>query len=172
MSALSRRGPNRGIPAREACAVRPPTGSRRAREPLTRRLFGWIAGVLARLLPIAACTACWPAYTSVLSSLGITAVGSGRGHLLTVSLLLTGAMGMLAFDAYQNRRFTPLMFGVPGAGAILVANLSSSVYSSYAGSVLLLAAAVLNVVHNRRRVSTCDCQGSSSSCNTHKDECS
>lgn len=134
-----------------------------------RRILAGIAGVLAGLLPVAACPACWPAYASVLSSLGISVVGFGTGHLLTVSILLSFAIGMLAFDAYRSRRYKPLILGMLGAVAVLTSNLMSpsqvSSFASYGGSALLLCATILNVARNRQQItSSCDCQDGSSNC--------
>lgn len=129
-----------------------------------KRLLGGLAGVLSGVLPAVGCPACWPAYTSALSALGIGFVGFGTGHLLLVTAMAAVAFGMLLLDWRRHRYMGPLVPGLIGCTCIIGASVSASPpVVAYAGSAALLVAATWNglLVRRTRKKKTCTAHGCS-----------
>lgn len=85
-------------------------------------ILKWIAAfpaVAISLLPNVTCPACWPAYTALLSSVGVGFVATTR-YLFPLTLAFIAlALFSLAWGAWRRRRFGPLVVGLIGA-ALLV----------------------------------------------------
>lgn len=102
-------------------------------------------GIGVALLPKLACPLCWPAYTAVLSSLGLGFLIS-TAYLLPVTIaFLTLMLVVLAFRANRRRGYGPVCLGLIGVASVLIGkfNLESSPVF-YAGIGILVTAAVWN----------------------------
>ena len=79
-----------------------------------------LPGIGVSMLPKLACPACWPAYASVLSSIGLGFLISSVYLLpLTVGFLVL-ALGTMAFRASARRGYGPFLLGLAAAVGILV----------------------------------------------------
>lgn len=109
-------------------------------------------GPLALLLPLGVCAACWPAYSALLSFLGIGFLLS-EPYLLPVALVLvTVAVASLLFDAWPRGHYGPAVLGIAAssfglAGKFLLGN----AYVTIAGSAGLVAAALWSARPRRGR---------------------
>ena len=102
------------------------------------------------LVPKAICPVCSPAYTAVLSWLGL-------GFFATTYLLpLTGgflavALAMLLFRASTRRTWEPFWFGMIGAAAVLGGKFwINSPATTYLGVGFLIVASILNAIPTRQ----------------------
>lgn len=120
-----------------------------------RSIALWLAPSMATTaLPAVTCTACWPAYASFLSALGIGFVPIASRYLpwITVASLLVALAGI----GHRARSTVPVAVGSLGALAILggrfVLNLQALVY---AGVALLVGAALARMVTGADAVPSC-----------------
>lgn len=123
---------------------------------------GW-TGALAALpgiglafVPKLTCSACWPVYGALLSSLGMGFVLDASYLLpLTVAFLAVAA-GALAFRAKARRGYGPFAAGLAASAVIL---LGKFVFDSdpavYGGIALLVAASVWNAWPARTKAPAC-----------------
>lgn len=110
-----------------------------------KRFLSTVSGVVAAILPAAACPACVPAYASALSSLGVNFLGFGTGQFALVGILLSVALGMLAYDCKRHRRIGPLIIGLLGCACVVTSRIYfDQPLVSYAGSTAFLSAAIWN----------------------------
>lgn len=121
-----------------------------------------LPGVGISMLPKLACPACWPAYTGLLSSIGLGFLIS-EVYLLPLTLVfLILALGGLAFRANKRNGYRPFLVGLFGAlGTVLGKFVWESKYILYGAVGLLVVASVWNSWsrHNRREETSCaDCQ--------------
>ena len=113
-----------------------------ARHEATRNLAA-LPGILAAVLPKAACPVCVAAYAGAVSALGL-------GFLLTDRVLnpiIVGSLALsvvsVAWAARQRRRTLPLYLAVVGAAAIILGRMIWSVpLVVYVGMALLLGASL------------------------------
>jgi len=113
-------------------------------RPLKRALLA-APGVGASLLPKLTCPVCWPAYTGLVSSLGLGFLVSGRYLFAFTATLLLISVGALAFRAKGRRGYGPAALGLVAAAVVLVSKfLVESSPAIYAGLGLLIAASVWN----------------------------
>lgn len=122
---------------------------------------GFLAGpgVGVSLLPKLMCPACWPAYASILSSLGLGFLISARYLFPVTAVFLTLAVGSLWFRASQRRGFAPFWIGLFAASAILSGKFYfDAAAAMYGGAGLLVVASVWNGWPRRTSVAPCpDC---------------
>jgi mercuric ion transport protein len=104
-----------------------------------------LPGVGVSLLPKLMCPACWPAYASVLSSLGLGFLISTTYLLPLTALFLIVAVGSLGFRASGRRGLGPLWMGV-AAGALILGGkfYLESAPVTYAGIGFLIVASIWN----------------------------
>ena len=99
-----------------------------------------LPGVGAALLPKLACTACWPAYAGLASSLGLGFVLETRWLLALTGVFLAVCVGALYLRARRDRKWGPCGVGLTACGVILVAKFIAEidllVYAGVAGLVL------------------------------------
>lgn len=138
-------------------------GMRRRLHTDERGRSGWfrtltvLPGAGMSLLPIGACPACLPAYTGLLSALGL-------GFLLDATYLfpVTGslfaiALATLAHRARSRRGYGPLGLGITAASVALLGKFALSSDSLlYVGLALLVGASVWNA-WPRKSASTGSC---------------
>lgn len=106
------------------------------------------------LLPKLTCPVCWPAYTAVLSGLGVGFVDYTPYLLSLTAFFVAMSIGALALTARARGNVLPLLVGVP-AGAVLLFGkfaLDSDILA-YAGIGLLVIAPFLR----RRRRDQASC---------------
>lgn len=140
-----------GIPSVELIA----TALKAASSP------GWMSSVsvlpaLVALLPNVACPACWPAYTALLSSLGVGFLPTGR-YLLPVTLLgLAIPLGVLALRARRGGGLMPLILGVVGATTLVTGRFAlASMVLVFVGVGMLAGASLWATWAKRRKATAC-----------------
>jgi hypothetical protein len=117
----------------------------------SRARIGWrsslatLPGIGLSLLPKIACPACWPAYTGVLTSLGLGFLVDVRYLLPLTALFLVVAVAALGFRARRRRGFGPFVLGLGASALVLVGKFRfESDPAMYAGLGLLIAASIWN----------------------------
>lgn len=130
-----------------------------------RRVVAGLSGGLAGLLPVLACPACAPAYASVLSTAGISAIGSGPGYAMVVMTLLSVSVATLGLDAWRYRVAGPLAVGLLGSAGIALAKFAiESSAMNVIASAALVVAAVWNAVFVRRKQRRLTCSDENACC--------
>lgn len=98
------------------------------------------------LLPKLTCPACWPAYTSLLSSLGLGFINFTPYLLPLTALFLVVSLAALSYRARHRRGYGPLWVGVAAGALILIGKFGfGSNPALYSGIALLMGASVWNV---------------------------
>lgn len=110
-----------------------------------KRAAAALPGIGVSLFPKLMCPACWPAYASVLSSVGLSFLISAKYLLvLTVAFLVLTAFA-LSFRASRRHGYGPLGLGIAAAAMILIGKFYfDAERATYAGVGLLIAASVWN----------------------------
>jgi len=65
------------------------------------------------------CPACWPAYTGIVSALGLSFLISAKYLLLVTAVFLSITLLTLGFKASRWNGFGPLILGLLASGTIL-----------------------------------------------------
>jgi hypothetical protein len=98
------------------------------------------------LLPKLTCPVCWPAYTALLSSAGISFVDYTPYLLPTIAVFLAITLSALAYHARARRGYGPFWLGVLGSIGILVGKfIIESHLGMYLGIGLLVGASLWNI---------------------------
>jgi hypothetical protein len=115
--------------------------------PQSRRVgFLTIPAVVVSLLPILACSLCWPAYAALLSSLGLGFLGNSTYLLPLTGVLLVVAVGGLGLQI-KSAGYGPFALGVVSGGAILAGKfMVESNLATYSGVVLLAIASAWSLM--------------------------
>ena len=109
-----------------------------------------IPGVGVSLLPKLACPFCWPAYASLLSSVGLGFLISTKYLFPITAAFLAVALGAPAFRAHRRRGFAPFVLGFLLAVGVLVGKFWwESNIVIYAAVGLLVIASMWNVWPHR-----------------------
>lgn len=102
-------------------------------------------GVGFALLPKLACPFCWPAYASLLSSVGLGFLISAKYLLPLTAAFLVLTLGALAFRARHRHGYGPFLIGLIAAISVVVGKFAwDSKPALYAAVALLVAASVWN----------------------------
>jgi mercuric ion transport protein len=102
-------------------------------------------GMALALLPKVACPACWPAYASVFTSLGLGFLLDVRWLFPATSVFLLIAVASLGFRARQRRGLGPFAVGLGASAIILCGKYGLGADSAlYAGVPLLIGASIWN----------------------------
>jgi hypothetical protein len=113
-------------------------------------------GLGAALLPKVICPFCWPAYAGLLSTLGLGFLISTSYLLPLTALLLTAAVGSLAFRASRHRGLRPFWLGLAGMFLVLIGKFYLTwPRITYGGVGLLALASLWNVWPHRARTAHC-----------------
>jgi hypothetical protein len=97
------------------------------------------------LLPKLACPLCWPAYTGLVSTLGLGFLISAKYLLPLTVAFLTIATAALGFRASRRRGYGPFWLALVAAAVILTGKFYlDAAPAAYAGVGLLIAASVWN----------------------------
>ena len=78
-----------------------------------------LPGVGSALLPLGGCPACWPVYSGVLASLGLTLLLDSAYVLWITLTFLCSALLALAFRAKARNSYGPFILGAASVGIIL-----------------------------------------------------
>lgn len=116
-----------------------------------------LPGVGVALLPKLGCPMCWPAYASILSTLGLSFLLS-ESHLLSVTMLfLVISVGSLAYRTQERFGYGPALVGAVAATIVLIGKFSfESKAATYSGLALLAVGSLWNGWPQRlARQSTC-----------------
>jgi mercuric ion transport protein len=110
-----------------------------------KRTLVTLPGVGVSLLPKLMCPACWPAYSGIVSALGLGFLISAKYLLpLTVACLAITALA-LGCRASRRHGYGPFWMGFAAAAMILTGKFYFDVaQATYAGLGLLIAASVWN----------------------------
>jgi hypothetical protein len=108
-------------------------------------------GIGIALLPKLACPACWPAYSGLLSSLGLGFVNYTAYLLPLTVIFLALAVASLAYRAKNRGGYKPFILGILAA-IIIIASKFSFVpdLAMYGGIALLMSATLWNSWPRRR----------------------
>lgn len=109
---------------------------------------------MVALVPNVVCPACWPAYTALLSSLGVGFLPTGRYLLPATLLALTIPLGVLAVRARRGHRLLPLVLGVVGATTLVVGRFALASTALVIVGVAVLAGASFWDTWAQRRKAT------------------
>jgi len=105
----------------------------------------------AVVLPKLTCAACWPAYTALLSALGIEFVDYTPYLLQITVAALTVALFGLGWRAKARGGFGPLALGIAASAVILIGKfVFDSDPAAYTGAAALIGATVWNLWPRRR----------------------
>ena len=116
-----------------------------------------LPGVGVAMLPKLLCPLCWPAYASIVSSLGLGFL-VGTTYLLPITTSFLGlSLWVLAFRARLRRGFGPFLLGLAASVAVLVGKFYlESNPVMYSGVGLLVAASVWNGWPGRTNRAGCE----------------
>jgi mercuric ion transport protein len=107
------------------------------------------------LLPKLTCPICWPAYTALLSSAGISFVNYTPYLLPTVAILLAITLCALAYRAPARRGYGPFWLGLLGSFSVLTGKFTiENDLVLYLGVALLVGASLWNIWPHRLRKRT------------------
>ena len=114
-------------------------------KPRFRQTMGTLPGIGVSLLPKLMCPACWPAYSGIVSALGLGFLISSKYLLpLTVGFLAITALA-LGYHASRRHGYGPLWLGLVAAAVILTGKFYfDETRGTYGGVALLVAASVWN----------------------------
>ena len=114
-----------------------------SQNPSWRRHVAVLPGIGIALLPKLTCPLCWPAYASLLSTLGVGFLVSAEYLLATTAIFLSVAVGALLFRAKARRGYGPSILGAGAAAAVLIGKFKfESGVAAYGGLTLLVAASL------------------------------
>ena len=110
-----------------------------------RGSFAAVPAIAAAALPKLTCPACWPAYSGVLSALGVSFVNYTPYLLPLTAAFLLLSLAALAWRARERRGYGPLILGFVASVVLLVGKFAyDSDGAMYAGIALLVVASLLN----------------------------
>lgn len=123
---------------REASAVSPARAS-------WRSFFTSLPAIGTAALPKLTCPACWPAYSGLLSAMGISFVNyTPYLFPLTAAFLLLSLIA-LGWRAPRRRGYGPLLLGILASAVLLVGKFAfDSDAGMYAGMAILVGASLWN----------------------------
>ena len=114
--------------------------------PHFKNVITSIPAVFVALLPQLFCPACWPAYTSILSSIGIGFINYSPFLLPVTIFFLIVALAGIVYKAQSRNDYAPFIVGLLAAIGIVVSKfLIEMQMALYLSTLLLLAASVWNI---------------------------
>lgn len=114
--------------------------------------FAIAPGIGLALAPKLACPLCWPLYTSLLGSLGLSFVNYTPYLYPFTFAFLSTALAALGIYSPRGRRFFPMLLGIAAALAILAGKFHlQSGLLVYGGIAMLIAAATVCVARRQYR---------------------
>lgn len=108
------------------------------------------------LMPKLVCPVCWPAYTALLSAMGIGFINYTPFLMPLTAFFLLVVLVSLAWRAKARRGYAPLILGTLAAAAMLIGKFQfDSDAATYIGIFMLIGASLWNVWP--RRISSTPC---------------
>ncbi|OGI44582.1 MAG: hypothetical protein A2150_06865 [Candidatus Muproteobacteria bacterium RBG_16_64_11] len=149
-------GNTRGIPDSQLILAALQEESRSGKPAGMMRTLSALPAVGGALLPKLTCAACWPAYTALLSALGVEFVDY-TPYLLPVTVAaLTIALFGLGWRARARRGFGPLALGIIASAVIVIGKFAfDSDTTAYIGAAALIGATVWNLWPHRAGAGNC-----------------
>ncbi|MBI5437540.1 MAG: hypothetical protein HY936_01045 [Nitrosomonadales bacterium] len=140
-----------------ATALRKPHATARARAGW-HSSFAALPAIAAAALPKLTCPACWPAYSGLLSSMGVSFINyTPYLFPLTAAFLLVSLIA-LGWRAPRRRGYGSLWFGLAASAVLLVGKFAfDSDIAMYAGMAVLVAASLWNAWPHARREAAGNC---------------
>lgn len=130
-----------------AAALRQATSDAAIPHKSGRLGFAALPSVGLVLLPKLTCPVCWPAYTALLSSAGISFVNYTPYLLPTAAVLLTISLLALAWRAPARRGYGPFWLGLLGSLGLLAGKfIVENNFALYSGIGLLVGASLWNIL--------------------------
>lgn len=123
-----------------------------------RNSFAALPAIGAAALPKLTCPACWPAYSGLLSAMGVSFVNyTPYLFPLTAAFLLLSLIA-LGWRASQRRGYGPLWMGVAASVVLLAGKFAfDSDVAMYAGMAVLIAASLWNAWPRSRQQAAGNC---------------
>ena len=116
-----------------------------------------LPGVGVALVPKVVCPLCSPAYTALLSAVGLPFLATSRYLLPLTLVFVTMAVGSLYFGAASRPDLRPFWVGVVGAASVVGGKFwFDSVFTIYLGVALLIAASIWSAMPKRRICPACE----------------
>ena len=142
------------LKAGDSVSLNDPTASVRGNP--WRGLLASLPAVGAALLPKLTCPVCWPAYTTILSALGLSFVDY-TPYLFPLTLaFLLAAVGALAWQGRRNQNFLPLILGVAASLAVLIGKFAIELdWLTYGGIALLFIAMLWGSWRREATITSC-----------------
>jgi hypothetical protein len=104
-----------------------------------------LPAVGAALMPKLVCPVCWPAYTAILSAMGVGFLNYTPFLMPLTAAFLLVVLVSLAWRAKTRRGYTPLILGVLATTTILIGKFQfDSDAATYTGIALLVGASLWN----------------------------
>lgn len=139
-------------------AIENATNQLKINMPSTTIRPKWIAflsaipSIFIALLPKLTCPMCWPAYTAVLSALGINFVNYTPYLPLVITTLLAISLSSIAYKAPTRHGYKPFWIGVVASVGVLLGQFAlKSTSLFFTSSLLLITAAIWNALPNNKK---------------------
>jgi hypothetical protein len=117
---------------------------------MNRQGFLALPGALFSVFPILVCPACWPAYTGLLSALGLPFIPSNTYLFSATLVFLAVAVMALGLKAGQRHGYGPLILGLAASVMVVVSKFVVQITSATcAGAALLIIASLWNSMPRR-----------------------
>jgi len=109
-----------------------------------------VPGALISVFPTLICPACWPAYTGLLSALGLPFIPSSTYLFPATLVFLAAADVALGLKAGHHHGYGPLVLGLAASMVVIVSKFVVQITSAtYAGATLLIIASLWNSMPRR-----------------------
>lgn len=115
-----------------------------------------LPGIAFAAMPKLACPACWPAYSGLLSAVGLSGLIDTTYLLVFTAVFLAVAVGALAWGAAARRGYAPLATGIAASVSVLGGKFAyESDAAMYIGVAALIGASIWNVWPVRSAAAEC-----------------
>ncbi len=127
-----------------------------AATPIRRQLAPLLPAIGTAVMPKLVCPACWPAYTGLLSALGLGFINYSPWLLPLTLVFLAVVLATLGWRAPTRRGYAPLTLGVLAAAIVLIGKFHfDSDTATYSGIALLVGASLWNSWPRRNPTASC-----------------
>lgn len=123
-----------------------------------RSSFAALPAIATAALPKLTCPACWPAYSGLLSSMGLSFVNYTPYLFPLTAAFLFLSLIALGWRAPRRRGYGPLWLGLAASAALLTGRFAfDSDIAMYAGMAVLVTASLWNAWPRARREAADNC---------------
>ena len=121
-----------------------------------RNTISLLPAIGTALMPKLVCPACWPAYTGLLSAMGLGFINYSPFLLPLTVVFLIAVLTTLVWRANARRGYAPLAVGLAAAVIVLIGKFQfDSDAAIYAGIALLVGASLWNSWPRRNPIAAC-----------------